>query len=60
MIHFSECIGVCACEELAACGLVVADNHDHFVELWAHLDAASETTVGGLSGIVAEHTGLLE
>ena len=43
-----------ASEPVSTLGTIVSDNHDHLVQVGAHLDAASEAAVRRLGRVVAE------
>ena len=60
MLLFSEGVWHSTGKELAGLHAVVSDHTDHFVEFWAHLDAASKTTVRRVGCVVAEESCLLE
>lgn len=56
----SERRGVRAGEPLSSCGSIITDDADHFVHLWAHLDAAGQSTVRSLGTVGALHSILLK
>jgi len=57
---FSEGSRVRASEPLSSSGSIVADDTDHLIELWAHLDAACQSAIGSLSTVRAHHSIRLE